>query len=150
MYIVNYFEDLKNNIVLGVEPTCCVIGGQKIYASCFILKRFNPTEGKASDDNEMGIGFFCLHIEEFADDKATIEEKNQNIPSFLQYYFLLESLPTKKILEDYGFESTDPNVLMKLDEKKIESLKKVMEKMKMYQDAKEDFQKLSFDLDDWG
>lgn len=151
MYIVNNYEDLKSNVVLGVHPTCCVIGVQKIYASCFILKRDKAVDGEIyTDDNERGIAFFNLHIEEFADDKAVMEEKNETMPSFLQYYFLLESPFTKEILKSYGFKCTDPNVLMKLDEKKTKGLTKVIKQMKAYQDSKEKFQNLSFEMDNWG
>ena len=151
MYIVDNLEDLKSNVVLGVHPTTCIIGVQKIYASCFILKRDKAVDGEVyKDDHERGVAFFNLHIEELADDKAEMEEKRETMPSFLQYYFLLDSPFTKEILKSYSFKCLDSNVLMKLDEEKIKCLNEIVKHMKAYQDAKEKFQNLSTEIDNWG
>lgn len=145
MYIVDEFEKLKGNVILGVETTCCTIGVQNVIAKCFILKPEND-----KDSEERGIGFFNLHIEEHADDKTTIEEKNTTLPSFFQYYFLLSSDLTKVILKSYGFKYTDANVLMDLDDETIDALNKVTQQMKEYQNAKVKFQDLSFEIDKKG
>ena len=143
MYIVNTMDEMKGNVILGVENICCKIGPQSISSTCFILK---PNAFVKDADFERGIGFFNLFITEHEEDD--VSEKMEPLPSFFQYYCLLSSPKTQQILkEKYGFECTDPNILMDLDDKMIEGINETLEKLKIYEKAKEEFQRLSCGID---